>query len=250
MNAELPAQAKKGLAPLIQGGGEALRGGSNDLLLALTIVVVLIIVLMLPAQVVLVGVLGALFGYYVACSGHNGHSGHSGHKHREKFAGEYTGAPPPPPYTPLAGSPELYGPADEPAPLPVFSDTARPPQEMMGATGVAGRLQYPGAIELDEYETEADAGHVDRSRYEVAPEGNPFDPMRVRSDLAAAPCVDDEANDNEIDGDERMANQGTARNDATRVTAGTINRLKDMRKYLEEETLEAEEREWWGRNEV
>lgn len=223
---------------------------SDDLLLALTIVVVLVIVLMLPAQVVLFGVLGALLGYYLACRGHRerGESRES-RESRERYTA-YTGAPPPPPYTPLAGSAELYGPADEPAPLPVFSDTAPPPQELMGATGVAGRMKYPGAIDPDEYETELDAGHVDLSRYEVAPEGNPFDSMRVRADLAAAPCVDDEANDNEIDGDERMANQGTARNDATRVTAGTMNRLKDMRKYLEEEPEEAEERVWWGRNEV
>jgi hypothetical protein len=144
----------------------------------------------------------------------------------------------------------MYGPADQPAPSPVFSDTERPPQEQMGASGAAGRMRYPGAIEIDEYDTEADAGHVDRSRYDDAPEGNPFDPMRIRSDLAAGPCVDDEANDNEIDGDERMANQGTARNDAARVTAGTINRLKDMDKYFREEVAEAEEREWWGRNEL
>ncbi len=214
----------------------------SDLLLALTIVVVLVIILMLPAQVVLFGVLGAILGYYVACRGHGGR--------REGYTGQYTGAPPPPPYVPLAGSAELYGPADEPAPLPVFSDTGRPPREQMGASGVAGRMQYPGAIELDEYETEADAGHVDRSRYTVVPEGNPYDPMRVESDLAAAPCVDDEANDNEIDGDERMANQGAARNDATRVTAGSMNLRRALPKYLEEEVAEAENREWYGRNEV
>jgi len=250
---ELPAQAKNGPAPRRGGAlreGRGPPGGADDLLLALTVVVVLVIVLMLPTQVVLFGVLGALLGYYVACRRGGGGGPGGAPPGREGFSGEYTGAPPPPPYAPLAGSHELYGPADVPAPLPVFSDTAPPPQDLMGAAGVSGRMQYPGAIELDEYETEAGAGHIDRSRYEVAPEGNPFDPMRVRSDLAAAPCVDDEANDNEIDGDERMAQQGAARNDATRTTAGTINRLKDMRKYLEEETLEAEEREWWGRNEV
>lgn len=240
MDAEPRAPAKK--------GGPGHWGETGDLLLALTIVAVLIVVLMLPAQVVLFGVLGALLGYYLACRGHGGHRGHRGN--REGYAG-YTGAPPPPPYSPLAGSAELYGPADEPAPLPVFSETGPPPREMVGATGAAGRMRYPGAIDdLDEYETEAGAGHVDRSRYDVAPEGNPFDPMRVSSDLAAAPCIDDEANDDEIDGDERMANQGAARNDATRVTAGTISRLKDMKKYLEEEVEIAEEREWWGRHEV
>jgi hypothetical protein len=234
----MPQEEKKGAtAP---GGAPARFRGerSGNLLLALTVVVALIVILMLPAEAALFGLLGALAGYYFAC--------HEGGGGRER----YTGAPPPPPYVPLAGSPEVYGPADEPAPLPVFSDTVPPPREQMGASGAAGRMRYPGAIEIDEYDTEADAGHVDRSRYDAPPEGNPYDPMRVRSDLAAAPCVDDEANDNEIDGDERMAYQGAARNDATRVTAGTINRRHDMDKYFREELAEAEEREWYGRHEV
>ena len=59
-----------------------------------------------------------------------------------------------------------------------------------------------------------------------------------------------ESNDGEIDGDENMVNLSVLRNDPTRVISGTMNRRRDMDKYLREETEESENRQWWGRNEI
>ena len=67
---------------------------------------------------------------------------------------------------------------------------------------------------------------------------------------AAAAWVDDEANDMELDADEACGNNALSRNDATRVTAGTMNRRRDLDKYLREEVEMAENKRWWGRNEV
>lgn len=95
-------------------------------------------------------------------------------------------------------------------------------------------------------------GHTDRLEgdYDTAPEGNPFDLARTAAPLAAGPCVDDEANDDELDGDEGMTLQGLSRNDPTRVEAGIFNRLRDLKPYLDEETAEAENKIWWGAHEV
>ena len=80
--------------------------------------------------------------------------------------------------------------------------------------------------------------------------GNPYDLDRIHSPAAAGACVDDEANDAEIDGDELATYQARPSNDATRVAAGTMNRRRDMDRYFREEVEEAEDRQWWGRHEV
>lgn len=257
--------AEAGRRPRLDGGPSGPRGspgerGSCRVWLALTVVVVLTLVLILaatPLQFAVFVLLGLVIEYYRACREAQARSpapqrGSAGAGDHPRETARREGLTARPAHAPLAGSTEVYGPADQPAPYPVFAETGAPSPALMTSSGLTetGGSAYPGAIELDEYETLASSGHTDRSRYEDPPEGNPFDPMRVRADLAAGPCVDDEANDNEIDGDEKMAYQGSVRNDATRVTAGTINRRRDMDKYFREEVEEAEEREWWGRHEL
>jgi len=110
---------------------------------------------------------------------------------------------------------------------------------------------YPGAIDINEYDSEPGWGHRDRTERdnEFAPEGNPFNFNRLNAPSAAGACIDDEANDDALDGDERMNYQARSRNDPTRVTAGTMNRRRDFDKYLREEVEEEDDREWWGRHE-
>jgi hypothetical protein len=110
--------------------------------------------------------------------------------------------------------------------------------------------RYQGAIDIDEYDTEP--GHRDRDSYENdrAPYGNPFNLNRVSAPHAAGPCLDDEANDDELDGDERINYQALSRNDHSRATTGTIGRKTSLDPYLREEVTEEEGREWWGHHEV
>ncbi len=115
---------------------------------------------------------------------------------------------------------------------------------------------YPGAIDTDEYDTdEYDTapgyGHRDRSEgdNDRAPAGNAYNPSRLGAPRAAGECLDDEANDDELDGDERMNYQANSRNDPLRATAGSMNRRRDLDKYLREEVEEEEDSRWWGRHE-
>jgi hypothetical protein len=110
---------------------------------------------------------------------------------------------------------------------------------------------YPGAIDVDEYDTEPALGHRDRAENdnESAPDGNPYNLGRVGAPHAAAACIDDEANNDEIDGDERASYQARSRNDPTRATAGAMNRRRDLDEYLREEVEKEEDRVWWGRHE-
>jgi hypothetical protein len=119
-----------------------------------------------------------------------------------------------------------------------------------------GDPHYPGAIDegdytADEFDSEAAYGHRDRVELdsEVAPYGNPYNRGRVAHWPAADACVDDEANNDEIDGDELATYHGRARNDAERVAAGTMNRRRDLDKYLRSECEESENRQWWGNHE-
>jgi hypothetical protein len=109
---------------------------------------------------------------------------------------------------------------------------------------------YQGAIDIDEYDTEL--GNHDRSKHENdrAPYGNPFNMNRVSAPHAASACFDDEANDDELDGDERINYQALSRNDPSRTTAGTMGRRAGLDAYLREEVVEEENRVWWGRHEV
>ncbi len=120
------------------------------------------------------------------------------------------------------------------------------------ARAAAPVTRYPGAIDADEYDSEGMFGHRDRTAgdNDFAPVGNPFVRSRVTAPASADACVDDEANDDEIEGDERMAYQGLARNDPERVIAGIMNRRREFDPYIREELLSEENRPWWGRHEV
>jgi hypothetical protein len=128
-----------------------------------------------------------------------------------------------------------------------------PPLEA-GAEGAAGAgspgdawRDYRGAVDLTRLGGDA---YRDASRGDARPAGAPWLAGRDRPEPPAAPCYDDEANDDEMQGDEAAANQGLARNDATRVTAGMVRRHPFVRRYLEEEVAEAQDREWWGTHEL
>ena len=110
--------------------------------------------------------------------------------------------------------------------------------------------RYRGAIDIDDYDTEL--GHRDRGTHEndYAPQGNPFNTSRVGAPRAAGPCLDDEANDDELDGDERLNYQALSRNDPLRATVGAIGRQASLDAYLREEVDEEEGRVWWGRHEI
>lgn len=144
-------------------------------------------------------------------------------------------------YTALPGAP---------APYPVKVAPPAPTAELP-ATG-APRSVYPGAIEVSGYETEPEFGHRDRldAADRDEPYGNPYNRSRISRPAAAAADVDDEANDAEMDADELNTYQASARNDAVRVAAGTMNRRTELDPYFREEVEEAEDREWWGRHEL
>lgn len=111
---------------------------------------------------------------------------------------------------------------------------------------------YPGAFyeeALGGLDEDTAYGFRDRLEGDGTPPGNRFNDSRTYAPDAQAPCFDDEADDAEIDGDERMAYSGLSRNDPTRVVAGTMNRLEFLRPILSEEVAEMEDREWWGRGE-
>jgi hypothetical protein len=117
-----------------------------------------------------------------------------------------------------------------------------------------GERPYPGAIELDagsQWPATA-AGSRDRRWLENAgaPSGNYYNYGRSAAPETPGPCADGEANAEDIDADEANTYQVRSRNDPVRATAGTMRRQRDMDRYLREETLEAEERVWWGRHEI
>ncbi len=211
--------------------------------LALTVVVIMVIVLTCPdfLDIVLVaGLLLAVYGAGVYKAGSTGNIGPC----KEGFNLPGTGAP----YAVTA-----------PWPVRATGLDLAPPSELPPGRAPVGPVEtldlpgeYPGAIDFDEYDSDPEYGFRDLADNDnaLAPQGNPFNLNRVAFTTAAGPCLDDEANDDMIDGDERVTYQARARNDATRVTAGTMNRRKMMEKYLNEEVLEAEEREWWGRHEI
>jgi hypothetical protein len=94
-------------------------------------------------------------------------------------------------------------------------------------------------------------GHPDRyaTDNEKAPAGNAYDLSRTAAPKSRAACVDDEANDDEMDIDERSVNSRLAMSDPTRTTAGTMNRRKMLDKYFREEVTAEEDRMWYGRHE-
>ncbi len=202
--------------------------------IALTIVVILVVILSCADRATMFLIVGLLVGIGLAYSTTVGAGGKHEHK-SESRDGSMEHQRPREGFFPVPGAPAPY-------PVSALYPAAPAP---------AYPNRYPGAIDTDEYETEADYGHRDRTEgdSQALPQGNPFNPGRVAFPPAAGPEVDDEANDAEIDADELNTYQGRSRNDSTRVTAGTMNRRKDLDKYFREELDEAYDREWWGRAE-
>jgi hypothetical protein len=201
------------------------------LFLALTFVLVIIIVLMCRNTTTALVIIGLLLGFGAACAAAGGGLGPGKPGALAGGNGVSTLAAKDG-FCPLPGAPAPYAVATP-------SQPHGPPP------------RYRGAIDIDEYDTEGEFGHRDRTDDDVdsVPMGNPFDSSRIYSPTADGPCFDDEANDAEIDGDESAVYQGTHRNDATRVIAGTMNRRRDMDRYFREELEEEEDRRWWGRHE-
>lgn len=202
------------------------------LFLALTFVLVIIVVMLCPdakTAIMIVGLLfGFVFAYDVMVDGH-ALSTHRGGHHIDSY-GKFccTVAP--------------------------ATSTLKRPVRTVSHRDFGRPRGYPGAIDPeDDYDTAQSLkeGHRDRAVGDnvFAPDGNPFNLNRVGAPYAASACFDDEANDDELDGDERINYQARSRNDPTRVTAGTMNRRCDLDKYLREEVEEEDDREWWGRHE-
>jgi hypothetical protein len=192
------------------------------LFLALTFIVIVIIAMICPDLFTAFAVIAVLLGFGVAYV--------SAGRSEDAAEGFFTGPP------------------GKPPPYPI---TAEPPPDSQPTLNAPGA--YPGAIDgVDDHDSDAGYGHLDREEGENAemPYGNIYNRNRVSTPQAAEACLDDEANDAEMDGDELMTFQGRARNDAERVTAGTMNRRKWMKPYLDEELDQSEAQYWWGRSEV
>jgi hypothetical protein len=218
----------------VETRGRVLGEEQGMLFLALTFVLVIIVVMLCPdakTAIMIVGLLfGFVFAYDVMVDGHAlAPSTHRGGHHIDSY-GEFCCT---------------VAPATSALKRPVRTVSHRDFGRPRG---------YPGAIDPeDDYDAaqSLNEGHRDRAVGDnvFAPDGNPFNLNRVGAPYAASACFDDEANDDELDGDERINYQARSRNDPTRVTAGTMNRRCDLDKYLREEVEEEDDREWWGRHE-
>lgn len=213
----------------------------RQLFLALTFVVVVVIALLCADTATAMMMIAFLLGFASA-----GFAWCVARADREKFC---DGAAP---HVDMPTSREAFEPSSSglPGPRPPYALDAPPP-----ATGVPlqgrGGSAYPGAVDFDEYDSEAAYGHRDQrvGDAEDAAEGAPYNHGRVAYPQPPEPCYEDEANDAEMDGDELNTVQARSRNDAQRVTAGTMNRRRDLDKYFREEVTETEDREWWGAHE-
>jgi hypothetical protein len=192
-------------------------------LLVWTFVAIIVVALLCPDTRTAVALAGCIVAMAVLFGEEEKGSGREGYRNPTDGPPLYAGAAPP--------QPVAVAPVSHPRPRAVA---------------------YPGAIAVDEYETEPEYGHRDRLEGDDADEayGNPYSGNRVWRPAAAGADYDDEANDAEMDADELNAYQGRSRNDPDRVAAGTMNRRKMMDPYLREEVEEAEDRQWWGRHEL
>ena len=119
------------------------------------------------------------------------------------------------------------------------------PQQMQNQ--MPQQMSYPGAIDAPKISwMAAQSGITDRVSGVPTQDANFYNYGRSAAPRAG---TDDDANDEDIDGDEAITYQARSRNDAVRVTTGTMRRRRDLDKYLREEVDEAEERIWWGRHE-
>ena len=125
-------------------------------------------------------------------------------------------------------------------------------QAVPGTPLVGGLYGEAIILDADSQWPNSAAGSRDRitGQNETAPLGNFYDSGRNAAPETPGPCVDSEANGDEIDADEANTYQVRSRNDPVRVITGSMERQRDMDRYLREEVLEAEEREWWGRHEI
>lgn len=232
--------------------GRALGEEHGMLFLALTFVLVIIVVMLCPDAKTALTIVGLLFGlvvaYGVMVEGHAAELHFGPRLAPRALRGK----------TRIASNGEFCC-ADDGLYLEKGPKVA-PSGRMASCRGFGRSRGYLGAIgPEDDYDTAQslnegplmDGGHRDRavSDNAFAPDGNPFDLNRVGAPRAASACFDDEANDDELDGDERINYQARSRNDPMRVTAGTMNRRCDLDKYLREEVEEEDDREWWGRHE-
>ena len=216
--------------PLLRDRGPRER---SDLFLALTVVVILIVILIAPdltAAALAAGLAASL--YVLSARPEPARPGPAETKAARGSGGRaeaFTTATTAPPG---AGAPAF----------PRVPLTAGRPAE-----------RYPGAIDFGRAgHDEAPAlGHVDwdAAARDDVPAGNPFDPGRVSSPQAAAPCADDDAL-LALDGDELNVLQVRSRNDPERVWAGIYRRKALVARYVAEELKMAEQRRWWGNHEV
>jgi hypothetical protein len=134
------------------------------------------------------------------------------------------------------------------------TDSGLPPTWYYGAVDRIGNLMPTVTANLAKYTGAApDPAYATGAPFPASSrliEGNPFDLSRTAAPQAAAPCVDDEANDGEIDVDESNTYQVRARNDPTRVEAGIMNRRTFLDPYLRETVEVDENRRWWGVHEL
>lgn len=108
-------------------------------------------------------------------------------------------------------------------------------------------VPYPGAVDEDFHEDYPAGEYNDRQDCTV--EGDPRNYGNLGSPPGGPSCFDREANDDEIDGDERMAYQMRGRNDPLRPTLGATKRVALLDEAVREELEETEDLPWWGRHE-
>ena len=112
-------------------------------------------------------------------------------------------------------------------------------------------LDYPGAIQLDQIESEdySIMGHVDAQERPVGPNM----PGDVTFDLNRTKGDDDTPNEWSnsavLDGDEQIVNSERARalNANVRADLGTIRKKEFMERFVQDELNEMEDLNWYGR---
>ncbi|MFA6165792.1 MAG: hypothetical protein WC700_04190 [Gemmatimonadaceae bacterium] len=213
-----------------------MSASDRQLFLALTLVVVIVVALMCvdtTTAVVLIAFLLGLASAFFAVAPR---------RRREHCCGGAAAD------VEMASSREAFEPSAAPLPGPRAPHALNAPAP---AAPPPRRPAYPGAVDFDDYDSEAAYGHRDQRVDDAveASEGAPYNHGRVAYPQPPEPGYDDEANDAELDGDELNTVQARSRNDAQRVTAGTMNRRRDLDKYFREEVEAAEDQRWWGAHE-
>jgi hypothetical protein len=112
-------------------------------------------------------------------------------------------------------------------------------------------LNYPGAVELDQIESQDFAwmGHVDAPEQKIGynmPGDVTFDLNRTKGN---DDIPTEWSNDGVLDGDEQIVDNMRSRalNANVRSDMGTIRRKEFMERFVQDELDEFGQREWWGR---